>query len=414
MQKIQLLKKISIFVAQYQKKFYRQYGYHTKDMGYGMKKKYDYLLVGAGLFNSVFAQQAKMHGKRCLVIDKRAHLGGNVYCKDIEGITVHQYGPHIFHTNKKEVWDYVNFFVPFNRFTLNTIAYYKRKMFNLPFNMNTFYQRWGLTTLEEARYKINQQVRASTSHNVPSNLEEQAVALVGKDLYETLIKGYTEKQWGRPCSKLPSFIIKRLPVRFTFDNNYFNDQYQGIPKGGYNKLVNALLEGIECKVNCDYFRDKAYLDSIAGTVVYSGCIDEYFGYSLGHLDYRSLRFESQIVNVRHCQPTAIVNYTDKDIPYTRTVEHKYFDTGNMKVEQAPLTVLTKEYPASKNSCNEPYYPINDNKNTLLAQAYHAKVSTQSNLIIGGRLAEYKYYDMDEVVGHSLDTFSTLTPQITII
>ena len=368
-----------------------------------MKKEYDYLLVGAGLFNAVFAQQAKMHGKHCLVIDKRPHLGGNVYCEDIDGITVHKYGPHIFHTSNKEVWHYVNSFVSFNRFTLNTIAYYKGRIFNLPFNMNTFHQMWGVVKPEEAKAKILQQTDRGKSHMAPSNLEEQAISLVGKDIYETLIKGYTEKQWGRPCSELPAFIIKRLPVRFTYDNNYYNDCYQGIPEGGYNKLIDTLLKGIECKTNCDYFNDRDYFNSLSETIVYSGAIDEYFDHRLGHLAYRSLRLEQEIIHNSDYQGNAIVNYTDIDTPFTRIVEHKHFDINNQSVKDSDKTIITREYPVvwSSTSCHEPYYPINDEVNSRLYNAYRELADVETNVIFGGRLAEYKYLDMHQVIERAL-------------
>lgn len=368
-----------------------------------MKKEYDYLLVGAGLFNAVFAHQAKMHGKRCLVIDKRPHLGGNVYCEDVDGITVHKYGPHIFHTSNKEVWDYVCSFVPFNRFTLNTLAYYKGRIFNLPFNMNTFHQMWGVVRPEDAKAKILQQTDRGKSHTIPSNLEEQAIAMVGKDIYETLIKGYTEKQWGRPCSELPAFIIKRLPLRFTYDNNYYNDSYQGIPEGGYNKLIDALLVGMECKTNCDYFDDRDYFNSISGTIVYSGAIDEYFGHRLGHLAYRSLRFEQETIPKCNYQGNAIVNYTDCDTPYTRIVEHKHFDINNQSVKDCDYTIITREFPVawSSTSYNEPYYSINDDVNSRLYDAYRELAGAETNVIFGGRLAEYKYLDMHQVIERAL-------------
>lgn len=368
-----------------------------------MKKEYDYLLVGAGLFNAVFAQQAKMHGKRCLVIDKRPHLGGNVYCENVDGITVHKYGPHIFHTSNKEVWDYVNSFVSFNRFTLNTIAYYKGRIFNLPFNMNTFHQMWGVVRPEEAKVKILQQTDRGEKHTTPSNLEEQAIALVGKDIYETLIKGYTEKQWGIPCSELPAFIIKRLPVRFTYDNNYYNDCYQGIPEGGYNKLIDALLNGIECKTNCDFFNDRDYFNSFSETIVYSGAIDEYFDHRLGHLSYRSIRFEQETIHNCNYQGNAIVNYTDIDTPFTRVVEHKHFDINNLSVLNLQSTVITREFPVtwSSTSDSEPYYPINDDTNSKLSELYKELAKAEKNVIFGGRLAEYKYLDMHQVIERAL-------------
>lgn len=368
-----------------------------------MRREYDYLFVGAGLFNAVFAQQAKMYGKRCLVIDKRPHLGGNVYCENIDGITVHKYGPHIFHTSNKEVWDYVNSFVSFNRFTLNTIANYRDKIFNLPFNMNTFHQMWGVVKPEEAKAKIMEQTSGEKNSILPSNLEEQALALVGKDIYEILIKGYTEKQWGKPCSELPAFIIKRLPVRYTYDNNYFDDCYQGIPEGGYNVLIKKLFDGVECKTNCDYFKAKDYFDSISETIVFSGAIDEYFAYRLGHLEYRSLIFEHETLHTDNYQGNAIVNYTDRDIPYTRIVEHKHFDINNQSVIHKDCTVITREYPVvwSQASDTEPYYTINDRRNTKLYNAYKELADTEKNVIFGGRLAEYKYFDMHQVIERAL-------------
>lgn len=367
-----------------------------------MKKKYDYLLVGAGLFNAVFAQQAKKHGKRCLVIDKRAHLGGNVYCEEVGGITVHKYGPHIFHTNNEEVWNYVNSFVPFNRLTLNTIANYKGKIFNLPFNMNTFYQMWGVVKPEEAKAKILQQTGGGESGTSSFNLEEQAIALVGKDIYETLIKGYTEKQWGRPCSELPAFIIKRLPVRYTYDNNYFNDYYQGIPIGGYNILIDRLLKGIECRVDCNFIDNRSSLEEIADKIVYTGPIDEFFGYRLGRLEYRSLRFEQEYLPTNNFQGNAIVNYTDIEMPYTRIVEHKWFDIHNVDAVKTPHTVITREYPQNFTSEVEPYYPINDECNMALYEEYRflARKKTH-NMVFAGRLGSYKYRDMDKTVAAAM-------------
>lgn len=365
------------------------------------QKPYNYLLVGSGLYCATFAHLAKQQGKRCLVIDKRPHLGGNVYCEEVEGICVHRYGPHIFHTNNKKVWDFVNQFTPFNRFTLCTTARYGDKVYNLPFNMNTFYGMWGTVTPSEAMVKIEEQ------HNLlkgrtPQNLEEQAISLVGRDIYETLIKGYTEKQWGRPCTELPSFIIRRLPVRFTYDNNYFNDRYQGIPEGGYNRLIEGMLEGIECKTSCNYFDDKSYFDSLADKVVYSGPIDEYFGYRLGHLEYRSLRFKTETLPVSNYQGNAIVNYTDIFVPFTRIVEHKHFDINNRVVQESPVTVITREYPQTWTVGKEPYYPINDEKNNRLYLQYKVLADKETNVIFGGRLAEYRYLNMDEVVGKAMN------------
>lgn len=367
-----------------------------------MKKEYDYLLVGAGLFNAVFAQQAKMHGKRCLVIDKRPHLGGNVYCENVDGITVHKYGPHIFHTSNKEVWDYVNSFVSFNRFTLNTLAYYKGRIFNLPFNMNTFHQMWGVVRPEEAKAKILQQTDRGKSHMAPSNLEEQAIALVGKDLYETLIKGYTEKQWGRPCSELPAFIIKRIPVRFTYDNNYYNDCYQGIPVGGYNKLIDALLNGIECRLSCDYIANRGLLQHIADRAIYTGPIDEFFDHRLGFLGYRCLKFEHEIVSTSNYQGNAIMNYPDLCVPYTRIIEHKWFDAYNETTVNASSTVITREYPLEFTINAEPYYPINDERNTVLYKSYVELAREDNpNIIFAGRLGAYRYFDMDQIVAEAL-------------
>lgn len=377
-----------------------------------MRKEYDFLLVGAGLFNAVFAQQAKVHGKKCLVIDKRAHLGGNVFCKQIEGIAVHQYGPHVFHTNNKKVWEFVNSFVSFNRFTLNTIANYKGRIFNLPFNMNTFHQMWGVVTPEEAQAKIQEQVLAAQSKNNPQNLEEQAIVSVGRDIFEALIKGYTEKQWGCSCSELPTSILKRIPVRFTYDNNYFNDSYQGIPDGGYNKLIDALLCGVECRTNCDYFQAKDFFDSLARHVVFSGAIDEYFGYQLGQLEYRTLHFEHEIMPISNYQGNAIINYTDINVPYTRIVEHKHFDINNKMVFDEDVTVITHEFPVawSHTSGMEPYYPINDTKNTSLYEEYMMLAEKEKNVSFGGRLAEYKYYDMDETIESALNTFNLLNQE----
>lgn len=368
-----------------------------------MKKKYDYLLVGAGLFNAVFAQQAKMHGKRCLVIDKRPHLGGNVYCEDIDGITVHMYGPHIFHTSNEEVWNYVNSFVSFNRFTLNTIANYKDKIFNLPFNMHTFHQMWGVVRPEDAKAKIQEQTGRKRGCTVPSNLEEQAIALVGKDIYETLIKGYTEKQWGRPCSELPAFIIKRIPVRCTYDNNYFDDRYQGIPEGGYNVLINRLLDGIECRTCCKYNDNRSSLEGIADKTIYTGAIDEFFDYKLGRLEYRSLKFEHDTLSTSNYQGNAIVNYTDSEVPYTRIVEHKWFDIHNSDAINASHTVVTHEYSQKSTVGTEPYYPINTERNITLYNDYLSMAKEKSpDVIFSGRLGLYKYLNMDEIIKSALD------------
>lgn len=369
---------------------------------YSAMKRYDYLLVGAGLYNAVFAYMAREQGKRCLVIDRRPHLGGNVYCECIEGIHVHKYGPHIFHTNNKAVWDFVNRIVPFNRFTLQTVANYKGHLYNLPFNMNTFYRMWGVGTPVEAMRMIKSQ--CGSIDGFPANLEEQAISLVGYDIYNTLIKGYTEKQWGRACHELPAFIIRRLPVRYTYDNNYFNDLYQGVPEGGYNRLINGLLQGVECLTSCDYFEKKPYWDSIADKIVYSGAIDEYFGYVHGHLEYRSLRFVHNIHQTENVQGCAIMNYTDSATPYTRTVEHKHFDINNRPVQESPVTVVTTEYPVQWMKGQEPYYPINDDRNNRLYETYRAMAAQEQRVLFGGRLAEYKYYDMTDVVEQSMKRF----------
>lgn len=358
-------------------------------------KKYDYLIVGSGLYGSVFAHELTKQGKKCLVIDKRKHLGGNVYCENIEGINVHKYGAHIFHTNSKEIWGYVNSFVEFNRYTNSPLANYKGELYNLPFNMNTFYQLWGTKTPEEAKKKIQEQIN-SQNKSTPTNLEEQAISLVGMDIYKKLIKGYTEKQWGRDCKDLPAFIIKRLPVRFTYNNNYFNDKYQGIPIGGYNKLVNGLLDGIETITNTDFFENQSYYKSIATNIVFTGRIDQFYNYQYGKLNYRSLHFENDIHNTDNYQGNAVVNYTDKEIPYTRIIEHKHFEFGTQK-----KTVITKEYPQEWDESKEPYYPINDDKNMKLLAKYKNLASTETNVIFGGRLAEYRYYDMHQVIASAL-------------
>jgi UDP-galactopyranose mutase len=357
--------------------------------------KYDYLIVGSGLFGAVFAYEATKKGKKCLVIDKRNHKGGNIFCENIEGINVHKYGPHIFHTNDKRIWDYVNQFVSFNRFTYQPIAKYEDGVFNLPFNMNTFYQLWGVKTPHEAMAKIEEQVKAS-GITKPQNLEEQAISLVGIDIYEKLIKGYTEKQWGRKATELPSFIIKRLPVRFTFDNNYFNDKYQGIPIGGYNKIIDRLLDGIEVKLNTNFFDNRNYWSSVADNIVFTGSIDQFYDYKYGHLEYRSLKFENEILAINNYQGNAGVNYTHKDVPYTRIVEHKHFEFGDQE-----KTVITKEYSVKWEAGMEPYYPVNDKTNTEKFDQYKALANQQSNVIFGGRLAEYKYYDMHQIVASAL-------------
>lgn len=362
---------------------------------------YDYLIVGSGLYGCVFAHEATKAGKKCLVIDKRSHKGGNVYCNNVDGINVHQYGAHIFHTNDKPVWDYVNSFVPFNRYTNSPLAFYKGKLYNMPFNMNTFYQLWGVITPEAAKKKIQDQIAASGITH-PTNLEEQALMLVGEDIYHTLIKGYTEKQWGRKATELPAFIIKRLPLRFTFDNNYFNDKYQGIPIGGYNKLIDGLLKDIEVVTNADFFSNRAEWEQKAEKIVYTGKLDEYFDYQLGELEYRSLRFEHQVLETDNYQGNAVVNYTEYDVPYTRILEHKHFEFGTQA-----HTVITKEYPEDWKRGNEPYYPINDERNNALFKAYKQLAEPlKGRVIFGGRLAEYIYYDMHQVVASALKRVAT--------
>ena len=362
---------------------------------------YDYLIIGAGLYGAVFARQATDAGKKVLVLDKRDHIAGNVYTEKVEGIDVHRYGAHIFHTNNKEVWNYVNRFAEFNRFTNSPVANYKGELYSLPFNMYTFNKMWGVVTPEEARAKIEEQRRAA-GITEPKNLEEQAISLVGTDIYEKLIKGYTQKQWGRPCAELPSFIIKRLPVRFTFDNNYFNALYQGIPVGGYTRLVENLLDGIEVRLNVDYLRDKPALDALAERVVYTGPIDAYFAYSLGSLEYRSVRFETELLDTPNFQGNAAVNYTDADSPYTRIIEHKWFTFGKDEAgNDLPKTVISREYSSEWHPGDEPYYPVNDAKNSALYAKYKALAEKEQNILFGGRLGEYKYYDMDAVIAAAL-------------
>ena len=369
-------------------------------------EKLDYLIVGSGLFGATFAHMATKMGKRCLVIDKRPQLGGNVYCESIEGINVHKYGAHIFHTNNKEVWDFVNSIVEFNRYTNCPVANYKGRLFNLPFNMNTFYQMWGVTTPEEATAKINEQKAeavAALNGREPQNLEEQALSLVGKDIFETLIKEYTEKQWGRKCTELPAFIIKRLPVRLIFDNNYFNDKYQGIPVGGYNRLIDGLLEGVECKTGVDFFNSE-YRDwrKYADNLVYTGAIDEYFDYRLGKLDWRTVSFKTRIEDTPNYQGNAVVNYTSHDEPYTRVIEHKHFEMFGKEVYDCPKTVISEEYSTEYKDGMEPYYPVNDERNNSLADAYRQLAEKEENVIFGGRLAQYKYYDMAPVIEQVLN------------
>lgn len=375
-----------------------------------MDKKYDYLVVGSGLYGATFACLAARRGKRCLVIDKRPHRGGNLYCENIEGINVHKYGAHIFHTSNKQVWDFVNSITEFNRYTNSPIANYKGKLYNLPFNMNTFYQMWGVTTPAEAMAKIEEQKSEAAARmkadgaTVPRNLEEQAQMLIGKDIYERLIKGYTEKQWGRKCTELPAFIIKRLPVRLVFDNNYFNDKYQGIPIGGYNKLVEGLLENIETKTGADFFANRPYWEGLAETIVFTGKIDEYYDYCYGKLEYRTVRFEEEIHDVPNYQGNAVVNYTEKEIPYTRVIEHKHFEMFGEEVYACPKTVISKEYSTEWKDGMEPYYPVNDERNNGLYRQYKALADKEERVIFGGRLAEYKYYDMHQIVESLLTRF----------
>lgn len=365
--------------------------------------KYDYLIVGSGLFGATFAYLAKQKGKRCLVIDKRSHLGGNVYCDNIEGINVHRYGAHIFHTSNKKVWDFVNSIVEFNRYTNSPVANYKGKLYNLPFNMNTFYQMWGVSTPDEAMAKIEEQKAEAVAKmkadgvTEPRNLEEQAKTLIGTDIYERLIKGYTEKQWGRKCTDLPAFIIKRLPVRLVFDNNYFNDKYQGIPVGGYNKLIDGLLAGIETRTGVDFSTLKGIWHDIADKLVYTGAIDEYFDYCYGKLEYRTVKFETEVLDTANYQGNAVVNYTEREVPYTRVIEHKHFEMFGQEVYDCPKTVISKEYSTEWQQDMEPYYPVNDKRNDELADKYREKAKDEKDVIFGGRLAEYKYYDMAPII-----------------
>lgn len=369
--------------------------------------EFDYLIVGAGLYGAVFVHEMQKKGKKCLVVDKRGHIGGNVYTEDVEGIQVHRYGAHIFHTSDKEVWDYVNGFAEFNRYTNSPVARYKDELYNLPFNMNTFYALWGVKTPEGARAKIEEQkaealeARKKTAGEdaavEPSNLEEQAIALAGRDIYEKLVKGYTEKQWGRRATELPPFIIKRLPVRFTFDNNYFNDRYQGIPIGGYTAMIEKMLEGSEVRLNVDYLQNRAELDALADQIVYTGMIDAFFDHRFGYLEYRSLRFETEILNMPNFQGNAVVNYTEYEVPYTRIIEHKHFEFGTQD-----MTVITREYPAAWKQGDEPYYPMNDEKNMKLYEKYRELAEKEERVKFGGRLGEYKYYDMHQVIRRALD------------
>ena len=367
-----------------------------------------FLIVGAGLFGATFAYKARNKGKKCLVIDKRPHLGGNIYCENIDGINVHKYGAHIFHTSNKEVWNFVNSIVEFNRYTNSPVANYKGKLYNLPFNMNTFYQIWGVTTPEEAIAKLESQRSESIEKlrqkgiTQPRNLEEQALYLIGQDIYEKLIKGYTEKQWGRKCTDLPAFIIKRLPIRLVYDNNYFNDTYQGIPIGGYNKLINGLLKDIETKTNTNFFSNREKFENIADTIIYTGAIDEYYDYCFGKLKYRTVHFETQILETPNFQGNAVINYTDYQVPYTRIIEHKHFEMFGTEVYQCPKTIISKEYSIEWQEGMEPYYPINDEDNTKLYEKYKELAQKNKNIIFGGRLAEYKYYDMAPVIEKALN------------
>ena len=369
--------------------------------------EYDFLIVGAGLYGCVFAHELKKLGKKCLVIDKRAHLGGNVYCEETEGINVHKFGAHIFHTSNKKVWSYVNDIVEFNRYTNSPVARYKNELYNLPFNMNTFAQMWSVKTPDEAQKKLDEQKADALASmkaagvSEPRNLEEQALTLIGKDIYEKLIKGYTEKQWGRKCTELPAFIIKRLPVRMVFDNNYFNDTYQGIPIGGYNRLIEGLLGGVETRTGVDYFANKAEFDSMADKIVFTGKIDEYFGYEYGNLQYRTVRFETEVLDTPNYQGNAVVNYTEREVPYTRVIEHKHFEMFGQEVCNNSKTVISKEYSTEWKPGMEPYYPVNDKQNTELYAKYKELADKEQNVIFGGRLAEYKYYDMDDVIEAAL-------------
>ena len=364
-----------------------------------MERHYDYLLVGAGLYNGVFAYFAGKAGKSCLVVEKRGHLGGNVYCEDMEGIHVHKYGAHIFHTSDRRVWNFVNSLCEFNRYTNSPIANYHGEIYNMPFNMNTFNKMWGVVTPEEARKKIESQRTAVSG--TPQNLEEQAISLVGEDIYRKLVKGYTEKQWGRDCKELPAFIIKRLPVRYIYDNNYYNDKYQGIPEGGYNIIIDKLFEGCDVLLNCDFLKNREELSQVADKIIYTGPIDAYYDYSEGELSYRSLRFETEVLDMPDYQGNAVVNYTDRETPYTRIIEHKHFEFGTQE-----KTVITREYPSDWKQGMEPYYPVNDERNQALYQKYAEKAREEGRVIFGGRLGEYKYYDMDKVIASAFNLCET--------
>ena len=358
-------------------------------------KKYDYLIVGAGLFGAIFAYEANKRGKKCLVIDKRPHIAGNIYTEEVEGINVHKYGAHIFHTNSKEVWEYINKFAEYNRYTNSQVARYKDELYNMPFNMNTFNKLWGVITPKEAAEKIEEE-KKEAGITTPKNLEEQAISLVGETIYEKLVKGYTEKQWGKKATELPSFIIKRLPVRFIYDNNYFNDKYQGIPIGGYTKIVEKMLSGIEVRLNADFFDNRGEYENIAEKIVFTGMIDKYYNYKYGELEYRSLRFETEILQEENYQGNAVVNYTEYEVPYTRVIEHKHFEFGKQ-----PITVITREYPQNWTRDKEPYYPVNNDKNNNLYEKYKELAREDSKVIFGGRLGQYKYYDMDKVIVEAL-------------
>jgi UDP-galactopyranose mutase len=365
---------------------------------------YDFLIVGSGLFGATFAHKAKQAGKKCLVIDRRPQLGGNVYCEESEGIHVHTYGAHIFHTSNKEVWDFVNALVPFNRYTNCPVANFKGELYNLPFNMNTFYQMWGVHTPEEAQAKIAEQraeAAAALNGREPANLEEQALMLVGKDIYIKLIKSYTEKQWGRPCTELPAFIIRRLPLRFIFDNNYFNDPFQGIPIGGYNVLIEKLLDGVDTRTNCDFFEHREELSALADTIIYTGAIDAFYGYQFGKLQYRTVRFETETLNQPNFQGNAVINYTDRETPFTRIIEHKHFESFGQAVYDNPKTIISREYSTEWQPGMEPYYPVNDDTNAALYARYKELADKERNVFFGGRLAEYKYYDMAPTIEQAL-------------
>ena len=363
-------------------------------------KQYDYLIVGAGLLGATFAYLAKQSGKRCLIIDKRSHTGGNAFCENVDGINVHKYGAHIFHTKNKKIWDFANQLVCFNRYTNSPIANYKGELYNLPFNMNTFYQLWGVRTPQDAQAKIDEQ-RQEMKGRVPQNLEEQAISLVGRDIYEKLIKGYTEKQWGRPCTELPAFIIRRLPLRFVYDNNYFNDAYQGIPVEGYNALITKLLEGVETRVNCDFFAHRAELEALADTILYTGAVDQFYDFRFGQLQYRTVRFETEILDTPNYQGNAVINYTDRETPFTRIIEHKHFESFGQAVYDNPRTIISREYSTEWQPGMEPYYPVNDERNAALYAQYKTLADAEKNVLFGGRLAEYKYYDMSPTIEQAM-------------